>query len=126
MLVQLLPRMHCRYSSLRLLGPILDDFVSWLQARGYPPLAVRRHVRAARRMEQRWYRRGVRTLPAIRRPDFQVCAPGRSQDDPDLAAVASPSPTFRKRSRSIGDTWRRSAGLPRRLSQTTSPPRPNC
>jgi integrase/recombinase XerD len=88
MLVQLFPRMHRRYSSLRLLGPILDDFVSWLQARGYPPLAVRRHVRAARRMEQRWYRRGVRTLPAIRRPDFQVCAPGRSQDDPDLAAVA--------------------------------------
>lgn len=88
MLVQLFPRMHRRYSSLRLLGPILDDFVSWLQARGYPPLAVRRHVRAARRMEQRWSRRGVRSLWAIRRTDFQVCTPGHAQDDPDLAAVA--------------------------------------
>jgi len=39
-------------------------------------------------MEQRWFRHGVRSLRAIRRTDFQVCAPGHSQDDPDLAAVA--------------------------------------
>ena len=58
MLVQLFPRMHRRYSSLRLLGPILGDFAGWLQARGYPRVAVRRHLRAARRLEQRWLRRG--------------------------------------------------------------------
>jgi site-specific recombinase XerD len=80
--------MHRRYSSLRLLGSILGDFAGWLQDRGYRRLALRRHVRAARRLEQRWCRRGVRSLRAIRRTDFQVCAPGRSQDDPNLAAVA--------------------------------------
>jgi site-specific recombinase XerD len=88
MLVELFPRMHRRYSSLRLLGPILGGFAGWLHARGYPRVAVRRHLRAARRLEQRWVRRGLRSISAIRRTDFQVCAPGHSQDDPDLAAVA--------------------------------------
>lgn len=88
MLVQLFPRMHRRYSSLRLLGPILSGFAAWLHVRGYPRVAVRRHVRAARRLEQRWRRGGLRSLSAIPRAAFQVCAPGHSQDDPDLAAVA--------------------------------------
>jgi site-specific recombinase XerD len=88
MLIQLFPRMHRRYSSLRLLGSILGDFAGWLRDRGYPRIAVRRHLRAARRLEQRWARRGRRSLSAVRRADFQVCAPGHSQDDPDLAAAA--------------------------------------
>jgi integrase/recombinase XerD len=88
MLVEFFPRMHRRYSSLRLLGPILGAFAGWLHARGYPRVAVRRHLRAARRLEQRWLRRGLRSLSAIRRTDFQVCARGHAQDDPDLAAVA--------------------------------------
>ena len=94
MLVQFFPRMHRRYSSLRLLGPILGDFAGWLHARGYPRVAVRRHLRAARRLEKRWLRRGPRSLSAIRRADFQVCAPGHSQDDPDLAAVARVLKTY--------------------------------
>ena len=78
MLIQLFPRMHRRYSSLRLLGSILGDFAGWLQDRGYPRIAVRRHLRAARRLEQRWARRGRRSLSAIRRTDFQICAPGHA------------------------------------------------
>jgi integrase/recombinase XerD len=88
MLLECFPRMQRRYSSLRLLGPILGGFAGWLHARGYPRVAVRRHLRAARRLEQRWVRRGLRSVSAIRRTDFQVCAPGHSQDNPDLAAVA--------------------------------------
>ena len=94
MLIQFFPRMHRRYSSLRLLGPILAGFAGWLRAHGYPRVAVRRHLRAARRLEQRWLRRGLRSLSAIRRTDFQVCAPGHSQDDPDLAAVARVLKTY--------------------------------
>jgi site-specific recombinase XerD len=86
--------MHRRYSSLRLLGPVLGDFAGWLHARGYPPVAIRRHLRAARRLEQRWRGRGLRSLSAIRRADFQVCAPGHSLDDPDLAAVARVLTTY--------------------------------
>jgi hypothetical protein len=51
MLVQLLPRMHRRYLSLRVLGPILGDFACWLQERGYSRIAVRRHMRASCRLE---------------------------------------------------------------------------
>src|SRR4051812_39818620 len=94
MLVELFPRMHRRYSSLPLLGPILGGFARWLHARGYPLVAVRRHLRAARRLEQGWRRRGLRSLSAIRRTDFQVGAPGHSHDDPDLAAVARVLTTF--------------------------------
>src|SRR5687768_1616746 len=94
MLVQLFPRMHRRYSSLPLLGAILGDVASWLQERGYPRLAVRRHVRAARRLEQHWYGRGVRSLQTIRRTDFQVCPPGHAHDDPDLAALARVLTTY--------------------------------
>jgi integrase/recombinase XerD len=94
MLVELFPRKHRQYSSLPVLGPILGDFVRWLIARGYPPTPVRRHVRAARRLEQRWHRRGVRTLGSICRNDFQVCAPGHSQDDAYLAAVARLLPRY--------------------------------
>lgn len=94
MLVEFFPRMHRRYSSLRLLGPILSGFAGWLHARGYPRVAVRRHLRAARRLEQRWCCRGRRSLSAIRRTDFQVCAPGHSQDDPDLAAAARVLKTY--------------------------------
>jgi hypothetical protein len=36
MLDQFFPRMHRRYSSLRLLGPILGGFAGWLHARRYP------------------------------------------------------------------------------------------
>lgn len=94
MLVQLFPRMHCRYSSLRLLGPMLGDFARWLHERGYPRIAVRRHIRASRRLEQRWHRRGIRSRDVIGRADFAVCAHGHSQDDPDLAAVAHVLETY--------------------------------
>lgn len=94
MLIQLFPRMHRRYSSLPVLGSILGDYASWLVARGYPPTPVRRHVRAAGRLERRWRRRGVRTLGAIHRSDFHVCAPGHSQDDAYLAAVARLLPRY--------------------------------
>jgi site-specific recombinase XerD len=59
-----------------------------LQDHGYSEVAVRRHLRAARRLEQRWFRRGLRSLAAIRRTDFQVCASGYAHDDPNLAAMA--------------------------------------
>ena len=88
MLTELFPRMHRRYSSLPLLGPILGDFAAWIVAQGYAPVAVRRHLRAARHLDQRWRRRGRRSLDAVRRDDLRVCAPGHSQDDADLAAGA--------------------------------------
>lgn len=88
MLTDLFPRMHRRYSSLPILGPLLGDFAAWLVARGYPLLPIRRHLRAARQLDQRWRRRGRRSLDDVCREDLRVCAPGHAQDDADLAAGA--------------------------------------
>jgi integrase/recombinase XerD len=88
MLTEIFPRMHRRYSSLPLLGPLLGEFAVWLIARGYPRVPLRLHLRTARRLALRWRRRGRRDLTDLRRDDLRVCAPGRSQDDANLAATA--------------------------------------
>ena len=88
MLTELFPRTHRRYSSLPLLGPVLGDFAAWIVAHGHSPVAVRRHLRAARLLDQRFGRRGLRSLKDVQRDDLRVCAPGHAQDDPALAAGA--------------------------------------
>jgi integrase/recombinase XerD len=88
MLTEIFPRMHRRYSSSPLLGPLLGEFAAWLIARGYPRVPLRRHLRAACRLARRWHRRGRRDLTDLHRDDLRVCAPGRSQDDADLAATS--------------------------------------
>ena len=35
MLVELFPRVHRRYTSLPILGPVLDGYGAWLLKRGY-------------------------------------------------------------------------------------------
>jgi len=73
---------------LPLLGPVLGDFAAWVVAHGHSLVAVRRHLRAARRLDQEFCRRGHRSLKDVRRDDLRVCAPGHAQDDPPLAAGA--------------------------------------
>ena len=129
MLVQFFPRMHRRYSSLRLLGPILGDFAGWLHERGYPRVAVRRHLRAARRLEQRWHRRGIRSLcgdssrgfcRSVRRDIRKmilISPPSRASSRCTLRSTgffqASPRPAVPDASsRDTDGTSPRSAGLP--------------
>jgi site-specific recombinase XerD len=79
--------MHQRYSSMRLFGPLLDDFASWLSGRGYHCDLIRNHMRATRRLERKLLRRGCRTIPEIGREALRACRPKDSQDDMFLAAV---------------------------------------
>jgi integrase/recombinase XerD len=87
MLCNIFPRMHQRYSTLRLFGPLLDDFSSWLSDHGYHRDLIRSHMRATRRLERKLLRRGCRTIPEIRREALRACCPKDSQDDMFLAAV---------------------------------------
>src|SRR5271155_4617430 len=48
MLKDLFPKSHNLYSSLPVLGPILDEFVQFLLQLGYSPATVCTHVRAVR------------------------------------------------------------------------------
>ena len=47
MLTSLFPHTHARYSSLPILGGVLEDLCVWLEARGYPPSALGRRIEAA-------------------------------------------------------------------------------
>ena len=61
---------------------VVGDFAAWIVAHGHSPVAVRRHLRAARLLDQRFRRRGLRSLKDVQRDDLRVCAPGHAQDDP--------------------------------------------
>jgi site-specific recombinase XerD len=86
-LAELCPRIHVRYSSLRVLGSHVEDFVVWLHARGYPPRPIRLRLRALPRVDARLRRRGVRRLDAVSRAQLLALAPRDSQDDVYFTAV---------------------------------------
>jgi site-specific recombinase XerD len=87
MLVDLYPRRHARFSSLPLLGPLVEDFVVWLDGEGYTPRPIRLRVRAIQRIDARLRRRGVHRMKELSRARLLALAPPDSQDDIYLAAT---------------------------------------
>ena len=87
MLVELYPRVHGRYTSLAVLGPILDGYGAWLLKQGYSAERAREHFRAAPRLVRRLEQQGVRALTSLTRARLRACAPTDSQEDPDLAVL---------------------------------------
>jgi len=87
MLLELYPRVHRRYTSLAILGPILDGYGSWLLEQGYSTDRLREHFCAARRLVPRLQQRGVGALTSLTRARLRACAPGDSQEDPNLAVL---------------------------------------
>ena len=62
MLLELFPRAHRRYTSLAIIGPILDGYGTWLLKQGYSAERAREHFRAAPRLVRGLRQRGVRAL----------------------------------------------------------------
>ena len=87
MLVDLYPRHRARFSSLPLLGPLVEDFVVWLHGAGYTPRPIRFRLRAIQRVDARLRKRGVHRLKELSRAKLLAVAPRDSQDDRYLAAV---------------------------------------
>ena len=87
MLVELYPRVHRRYSSLAVIGPILDGYGAWLLKRGYSAERAREHFRAAPRLVHRLQQHGLRALTSLTRARLRACAPTDSQQDPDLTVL---------------------------------------
>ena len=87
MLAELCPRVHARFTSLRLLGPHVEGFVVWLDAQGCPRLHICRRLRALPRLDACLRRRGVRRLEDLGAADLLRFAPQRSQDDRALSGV---------------------------------------
>ena len=87
MLVDLYPRVHRRYSSLAIIGPILDGYGTWLLKQGYSAERACEHFRAAPRLVRGLEQRGVQALTSLTRARLWACAPADSQEDPDLAVL---------------------------------------
>jgi len=87
MLTELFGQVHRRYSSLPVLGPILDGFAEWLLRQGYGPALVRRHLRSTRRADVALRRRGCGSSRDITREALSACLPKHAQDDPNLASA---------------------------------------
>jgi len=108
MLNSLFPISHSRYVALPILGGILEDLCSWLEARGYPRSAIRRRVAAAPLLDECLQRRGIHSLRGCSAADLRsgfpkstrwtpviACALGRSLTEylGDQGNLASTTPT---------------------------------
>jgi integrase/recombinase XerD len=87
MLLKLYPKVHRRYTSLPILGPILDGFGTWLLKRGYATDCVREHFCAARRLTRILKKRDIRSLARLTRARLRACAPANRLDDRRLTAT---------------------------------------
>src|SRR5580700_3178555 len=86
MLLQLYPRVHRRYSSLSVFGPIVENFGAWLVKQGYSTDCVREHFCCMRRIARLLRKRGVGTLDQLTKAILDACAPADRLDDKRLAA----------------------------------------
>ncbi len=89
MLKNLFPQNHKHYSSLSVLGPILNQFIEFLMQSGYPSHVIRTHVRATEIIDQRLRQRRCNSVDKITRSILQSCAPpfGHAHEDKKAAAV---------------------------------------
>ena len=87
MLVDFFPRDHRRYSSLPLLGTVVDHFAGWLIEHGYNRARVCRHLRTTRDLDQALRSRSCRSLAEITKETLRACAPRRAKDDPNIAST---------------------------------------
>ena len=87
MLAEIYPRYHARYASLPVLGPHLDGFVGWLRGQGYSDRLIRLRVRAAKRLDAEFGRRGVRGPQDLSTATLLSYAPADARDDRYLSAA---------------------------------------
>ncbi len=77
MLLQLYPRVHRRYSSLPVFGPIVENFGTWLLNQGYSTDCIREHFCCMRRIARLLHKRGVGSVAELTRAKLQACAPAQ-------------------------------------------------
>jgi integrase/recombinase XerD len=130
MLAQIYPRKHARFSSLPLLGPHVEGFVTWLHAQGYPLLPIRLRVSAMLRVEALLHRRRVRRIEDLTAAELLGMRPKHSSHDLYRSAVlrslarylgeqdvlARPVPTPREE---LVDAYRSHLGRVRGFAEST-------
>jgi site-specific recombinase XerD len=89
MLKDFFPKGHQRYSSLPILGLVLDGFTEFLSDLGYPRYIVRRHIQSTCIIDFCLREHGCCSIKKITRATLKFCAPkpGHSQDNISAAAA---------------------------------------
>lgn len=72
MISEIRPKSHQQYTSLPILGPILDEFTDWSRLRGYSLLTVRNQLKCARWIDDFFCKHGVRRLSELTHRDFDA------------------------------------------------------
>jgi integrase/recombinase XerD len=85
MLSSLFPLTYTRYTSLPLLGGILDGLCPWLECRGFPLNAIRRRVLAAPFLDEFLRGRGIQSLSACTAVCLRACLPRENRWTPQVA-----------------------------------------
>jgi integrase/recombinase XerD len=85
MLSSLFPHTHTRYSGLSVLGDVLEDLCSWLEARGYPPSAICRRIEAAPFLDACLRKGGVAALTGCTARCLRACLPREKRWTPQIA-----------------------------------------
>ena len=85
MLTTLFPQIHHRYTSLPVLGGVLEDLCAWLEARGYPPDAICRRIEAAPFLDQWLQHRQIQSLFGCTAAQLRACLPREKRWTPQIA-----------------------------------------
>ncbi len=84
MLTTLFPTTYARFTSLPVLGIVLENLCSWLESRGYPANAITRRIQAAPFLDQCLRERHIQSLSGCTAEQLRACFPtGRSMDAAD-------------------------------------------
>lgn len=87
MLLELFPKTHDRYTSLPIIGPVLEGYGSWLMKQGYSTDRLHEHFKAAPRLARQLQRRHVRRLDDLTQARLRACLPKRAAVDPNLMVL---------------------------------------
>jgi integrase/recombinase XerD len=87
MLNELFPRKSSRFSALPLLGPIADEFDTWLSEQGYRRGTRRQQARALVRIDRALRRQGHRQWHSVRSANLDACWSRYRRRDPDAAGT---------------------------------------
>jgi integrase/recombinase XerD len=85
MLTTLFPSTYTRYTSLPVLGSVLEDLCSWLPAQGYPVNAIIRRIQGAPLLDQCLRQRDVHTLSGYTAEQLRMCFPREDRWTPQIA-----------------------------------------
>lgn len=87
MLSSLFPKTHSRYTSLPILGNVLEDLCSWLQTQGYPPSAIERRIEAAPLLDECIRQRKIGSLFGRTAKELRACFPRQKRWTPQVACA---------------------------------------